>query len=95
MKRVLAVLGPYGAIPWIEVDGKAAALAYVAANLGIAFISAVASHRPERPGVALRDVTASFAPVSFWLIWREAAAQPPVHRRFVDELRSSATRAKA
>jgi DNA-binding transcriptional LysR family regulator len=45
--------------------------------------------------VALRDVTASFAPVSFWLIWREAAAQPPVHRRFVDELRSSATRAKA
>ena len=88
MKRVMTVLGPHGAAPWIEVDGKAAALAYVAAELGVAFVSAVASRRPERAGVVLRDVTTSFGPVSFWLIWREAEARPLPHRRFVEELRA-------
>jgi DNA-binding transcriptional LysR family regulator len=92
MKRVMAVLGPHGAAPWIEVDGKAAALAYAAAGLGIAFVSAVASHKPMRSGIALRDVTSSFGPVSFWLIWREGAALTPVQRRFVEELRAAASR---
>lgn len=92
MKRLMAVLGPHGGAPWIEVDGKAAALAYVAAGLGIAFVSAVASQKPMRTGVALRDVTASFGPVSFWLIWPEGAALPGLHRRFVDELRVAASR---
>jgi DNA-binding transcriptional LysR family regulator len=89
MKRVMAVLGPLGSAPWIEVDGKAAALAYVAAGLGVAFVSAVASERPERKGVALRDVTAHFEPTAFWLVWREGAALPPVHRRFMSELRAA------
>ena len=84
----MAVLGPHGAAPWIEVDGKSAALAYVAAGLGVAFISAVASQIPARAGVALRDVTASFSPVSFWLIWREGRALPPSHLFFVDQLRA-------
>jgi len=92
MKRLMAVLGPHGGAPWIEVDGKAAALAYVAAGLGVAFVSAVASQKPMRTGVALRDVTASFGAVSFWLIWREGAALPGVHRHFVDELRLAASR---
>lgn len=92
MKRVMAVLGPLGAAPWIEVDGKSAALAYVAAGLGIAFVSAVASEMPERTGVVLRDVTAHFEPISFWLVWREGAALPPMHRRFVGELRAAAGR---
>ncbi len=92
MKRLMAVLGPHGGAPWIEVDGKAAALAYVAAGLGIAFVSAVASQKPLRAGVALRDVTGSFAPVSFWLILRDGAALQGVHRRFVDELRAAAAR---
>jgi DNA-binding transcriptional LysR family regulator len=92
MKRLMAVLGPYGGAPWIEVDGKAAALAYVAAGLGIAFVSAVASQKPMRAGVTLRDVTASFGPVSFWLIWREGAPLPGVHRRFAEELRQAAAR---
>jgi DNA-binding transcriptional LysR family regulator len=87
MKRVMAVLGPLGAAPWIEVDGKAAALAYAAAGLGLAFVSAVASQKPERTGVVLRDVTAHFEPASFWLVWREGMALPPLHRRFVDEMR--------
>jgi DNA-binding transcriptional LysR family regulator len=69
MRRIMAVLGPHGAAPWIEVDGKTAALSYVAAGLGIAFVSVVASQRPARAGVVLRDVTASFGPVAFWLIW--------------------------
>ena len=91
MKRLMAVLGPHGAVPWIEVDGKAAALAYVAAGLGIAFVSAVASQKPTRTGVALRDVTASFGAVSFWLIWREGPALQGAHQRFVDELRAAAS----
>lgn len=91
MKRVMAVLAPHGAAPWIEVDGKAAALAYVAAGLGIAFISAVASQTPSHEAVALRDVTASFGPVSFWLVWRVGTGLSPVHRRFVDALRAVAT----
>lgn len=89
MKRVMAVLGPVGSAPWIEVDGKGAALAYVAAGLGVAFISAVASERPDRPGVALRDVTTHFEAIAFWLVWREGAALPPVHRRFLSELRAA------
>lgn len=89
MKRVMAVLGPLGAAPWIEVDGKTAALAYAAAGLGIAFISAIASTTPERAGIVLRDVTAHFEPTAFWLVWREGAALPPMHRRFVAELRGA------
>jgi DNA-binding transcriptional LysR family regulator len=89
MRRVMAVLAPHGAAPWLEVDGKAAALAYVSAGLGNAFVSAVATQRPQRAGVALRDVTTSFGAVSFWLVWREAAALSLAHRRFVDELRSA------
>jgi DNA-binding transcriptional LysR family regulator len=87
MKRVMAVLGPHGAAPWIEVDGKAAALAYVAAGLGVAFVSAIASQRPERAGVTLRDVTGAFGPVSFWLVWRSEEQLSALHRRFVEELR--------
>ena len=70
MRRVMAVLGPLGAVPWLEVDGKAAALAYVAAGLGVAFVSALADQRPARRSVVLRDVTPAFGAVSFWLIWR-------------------------
>lgn len=92
MKRLMAVLGPHGSAPWIEVDGKAAALAYVAAGLGIAFVSAVASQKPARTGVVLREVTSSFGAVSFWLIWREGEALSSIHRRFVDELRAAASR---
>jgi len=86
MRRIMAVLGPHGSTPWLEVDGKAAALAYVAAGLGIAFVSAVASQTPARVGVVLRDVTASFGPVSFWLIWKEGRALSPSHRHFVAHL---------
>lgn len=92
MRRVMAVLGPHGAEPWLEVDRKSAALAYVAAGLGVAFVSAMAAQRPERAGVALRDVTPAFEPVAFWLVWRQAAALPPPHRRFIDDLRATASR---
>jgi len=92
---VMAVLGPHGSAPWIEVDGKAAALAYVAAGLGIAFVSAVASQTPAHAGVALRDVTASFGPVSFWLIWREGRALPPTHLHFLERLRDPEAKSRA
>lgn len=85
MRRVLAVLGPLGAAPWIEVDGKAPALSYVAAGLGIAFVSALEPQKPERRGVVARDVTAWFAPTTFWLLWHGGRATlPPWGRRFVE-----------
>jgi DNA-binding transcriptional LysR family regulator len=68
MRRVLEILAPLGAAPWIEVDGKAAALAYVAEELGIAFVSALAGQLPQRDGVTLIDVTSSFPPLAFWLV---------------------------
>ncbi|MBS2016027.1 MAG: hypothetical protein JST00_24305 [Deltaproteobacteria bacterium] len=95
MRRVLDVLEPLGASPWIEVDGKVAAMSYVAAGLGIAFVSALEPQKPERAGVVARDVTAWFAPVSFWLVWNEGEASargraargrggPPWASRFVE-----------
>jgi DNA-binding transcriptional LysR family regulator len=85
MRRVLEVLGPLGAAPWIEVDGKVAALSYVAEGLGVAFVSVLAGQRPDRKGVVLRDVTASFAPTAFWLL-SAAAARAPWQRSFVERL---------
>ncbi len=70
MERVSRVLSPLGAAPWIDVQGKAAALAYVAEGLGIAFVSALHSQLPSHRGVVVRDVTALFPPASFWLVWR-------------------------
>lgn len=72
MARVLDVLGPLGASPFIEVDGKAPALRYVEAGLGVAFVSALADRPPKAPGVVFREVTAWFAPVSFWLLEGDA-----------------------
>jgi len=92
MWPVMAVLGPLGATPWLEADGKAAALAYVAAGLGIAFVSALADQRPERRSVALRDVTASFGPVSFWVIWRPGGVLPAAHESFVAALEQASRR---
>jgi DNA-binding transcriptional LysR family regulator len=71
MERVLRVLEPLGAAPWIELQGKAAALAYVACGLGVAFVSALADQVPARKGVVVRDVTSWFAPATFWLVWNE------------------------
>lgn len=68
MARVLDVLGPLGATAFIEVDGKAPALRYVEAGLGVAFVSALADRAPKAPGVVFREVTSWFAPVSFWLV---------------------------
>ena len=68
MRRVMDVIGPLGARPWIEVDGKAAALGYVAAGLGIAFVSALESQTPSHRGVVFVDVTARFSALGFWLL---------------------------
>jgi LysR family transcriptional activator of glutamate synthase operon len=85
MRRVLDVLGPFGASPWIEVDGKAAALGYAAAGLGVGFVSALEPQKPSRHGVIVRDVTAWFAPTSFWLVWTAGAvARARWARRFVE-----------
>ena len=71
MERVSRVLAPLGATPWIDVQGKAAALAYVAEGLGIAFVSALQQgDPPSHRGVVMRNVTSLFPPASFWLVWR-------------------------
>lgn len=76
MERVNSVLSPLGATPWIEVQGKAATLAYVAEGLGIAFVSALEGQVPSHRGVLVRDVTALFPPASFWLVWRKPTLAP-------------------
>jgi DNA-binding transcriptional LysR family regulator len=87
MRRVLAVLGPLGAAPWIEVDGKAAALRYVAEGLGLAFVSALASApAPRAAGVVLRDVTARFGRTSFWMVWRGGSEPTGPMRDLADAL---------
>ena len=76
MERVSRVLEPSGVAPWIEVQGKTAALAYVAEGLGVAFVSALAGQTPAHRGVVMRDVTSLFSPASFWLVWRKAELAP-------------------
>jgi len=69
MKRLMSVLGPLGASPWIEVDRKAAALAYVGAGLGVGFVSRVSDQAPPKHrNVVMRDVTSLFPKTFFWLI---------------------------
>jgi DNA-binding transcriptional LysR family regulator len=95
MRRVLDVLGPLGATPWVDVDTKSAALSYVAEGLGVAFVSALAGQRPGRRGVVLRDVTASFAPVAFWLAWPGGAAHAPWQTAFAERLLARARSSQA
>jgi DNA-binding transcriptional LysR family regulator len=86
MRRLMHVLAPHGAVPWIEVDGKTAALAYVAAGLGVAFVSLLAGQIPERRGVVVRDVTSLFPRVSFWLVWPEHVRLDGFRKTFVDRV---------
>jgi DNA-binding transcriptional LysR family regulator len=88
MRRLMLVLAPHGAVPWIEVDGKTAALAYVAVGLGIAFVSLLAGQVPERRGVVVRDVTSLFPRVSFWLVWPEHMRLQGFRKTFVDRVTS-------
>jgi DNA-binding transcriptional LysR family regulator len=92
-RRVMEVMGPLGAAPWIEVDGKSAALSYVAEGLGVAFVSVLATQRFEQRGVVLVDVTASFPQVAFWLVWPARAKLVAWKKTFVDSLtRTSSSR---
>ncbi len=77
--RVLEPLAPFEPHVRVEVDGKAAALQYVARGLGIAFVSLLPSHAVKHAGVALRDVTHLFGPSSFWLL-RSRQRSPAVDR---------------
>ena len=95
MRRVLGVLAPLGAAPWIEVDGKAAALGYVAAELGVAFVSLLAGQVPSPPGVVVRDVTNLFPRVAFWLVWPEHTELTGFRRSFVEAISASRSEASS
>jgi DNA-binding transcriptional LysR family regulator len=86
MRRIMEVLRPHGGAPWVEVDGKTAALRYVAAGLGIAFVSLLEGQRPSHPRVVVRDVTAHFPPVSFNLVWSKGRELRGFEKTFADEL---------
>ena len=84
----MRVLEPLGAEIAVEVDGKATALAYVGAGLGIAFLSAIGKKPPKaRRGVVLRDVTKLFAPARFWLVYSKARRLARWETSFLDALR--------
>lgn len=86
MRRVMDVLRPHGGAPWVEVDGKTAALRYVAAGLGIAFISLLEGQEPSQPRVVVRDVTSHFPPVSFHLVWPRGRELDGYRRTFAETL---------
>lgn len=86
MRRIMEVLRPHGGAPWVEVDGKTAALRYVAAGLGIAFVSLLEGQEPSHPRVSVRDVTSHFPPVSFHLVWPKGRELRGFERTFADEL---------
>lgn len=86
MRRLMETLRPQGVEPWIEVDGKAAALRYVAAGLGIAFVSLLEGQEPSHPRVVVRDVTAHFAAVAFHLVWPRGRELEGFRRTFADAL---------
>jgi DNA-binding transcriptional LysR family regulator len=86
MRRIMDVLRPHGGTPWVEVDGKTAALRYVAAGLGIAFVSLLEGQEPSHPRVVVRDVTAHFPAVAFHLVWTRGRDLTGYRRTFADEL---------
>lgn len=86
MRRVMEVLRPHGGAPWVEVDGKTAALRYVAAGLGIAFVSLLEGQEPSHPRVIVRDVTSHFPSVSFHLVWPRGTSLSGYRKTFVDQL---------
>ncbi len=94
MKRIMKILAPFGATPWIEVDRKAAALAYVGAGLGIAFVSLVEDQRLEYKRVVVRDVTSLFPKMAFWLVWSTASTPSLTswRRDFADEIAAAMRR---
>jgi len=67
-RRVMSALGPLGARVALEVDGRAAALAYARRGFGVAFLSLLPKCVPRAAGVRLRDVTRAFPPSAFWLL---------------------------
>jgi DNA-binding transcriptional LysR family regulator len=66
--RVMETLAPLGGSASIEVDGKEAALRFVEAKSGIAFVSLLGDHTVTRRGVLLREVTRHFRRASFLLV---------------------------
>jgi DNA-binding transcriptional LysR family regulator len=95
MRRVMTVIGPLGGAASIEVDRKAAAIAYAAAGLGVAFVSLVAGQRPEvGAAVVARDVTRLFPRAAFWLLWQRGAPPSGWRRAFAARLEASLARGR-
>jgi DNA-binding transcriptional LysR family regulator len=85
-RRVMSVLEPLGASVQIEVEGRAAALRYVAMGLGVAFLSLVPGHRVEASGLVLREVTRHFRTAYFWALWRRGRRLRPVEQQLLRAL---------
>lgn len=68
--RVMEPLGRLGGAIRVEVDGRAAALAYVRAGIGATCLSLLPGHAVDVRGVRAYDVTALFAPSRFFVIGR-------------------------
>jgi DNA-binding transcriptional LysR family regulator len=79
--RVLATLGPLGGSVALEVEGRAAAIAYARRGFGVGFLSLLPRHVPRAAGVVFRDVTRLFAPSGFWLLVRDGDGASPAARQ--------------
>jgi DNA-binding transcriptional LysR family regulator len=89
-ERIMARLGPLGAVVQIEVDGRAAALSFVRLGLGITFLSQLPGHRVDTREIAAIDVTAQFRKTAFWALTREGSTPSEALSFFVARLAARA-----
>ncbi len=90
--RVMRRLEAHGAVVRAEVDGKAAALEWVRAGLGGAFVSLLPGHTVQSDGLSVHDVTRQFAASRFYVVgardrWTTAPIRAVV-RRLLQNARS-------
>lgn len=84
--RVLDRLGRWGPTVRVEVEGRAAAIAYVRAGVGATFLSLLPGHAVDATRVHARDVTALFGPSRFYVIGRPDRWSDPVVTEVVDHI---------
>lgn len=88
--RVMRRLEPLGANIHIEVEGRAAAVAYVRAGAGITFVSLLPGHTVDARGVRARDVTHLFERSRFHVIARRDATHNGLTLDVIDHIRRAA-----
>ncbi len=84
--RVMDRLSPHGASIRVEVEGRAAALAYVRAGVGATFLSLLPGHALDVSRVRAHDVTPLFERSAFYVIATKQRWSSPLVADVASEL---------